>query len=103
METNLNLCLKQNFNKENGIEIYSRHHYYLSETKPRWDYEYEVNLDMSSPNYILYVVFSDGDTTGLTDIVKISKDREELQLLEIAEGNYEFIQDVIIEELKVEG
>lgn len=102
METNLNLCLKQSYNKENGIEIYSNHHYYLSESKVRWDYENELKIDVTSPNYILYVVFSDGDTTGLTNIVKISKDREELQLLEIAEGNYEFIQDVIIEELKVE-
>lgn len=99
----LNLCLRQNYNEENGIEIYNNPHYYLSESKPRWDYEHEVFLDMSSPNYILYVVYSEDNTMGLIDLVKISKNREELQLLEVDETKYEFIQDVIIEELKVEG
>lgn len=98
----INLCLKQNYNQENEIDMYSNHHYYLSKEKVRWDYQKEIDIDMTVPNYALYVVYSEGETTGLVSLIRISQDRERLQYLEINKDDYEFVQDVIIEELKVE-
>jgi hypothetical protein len=82
--------------------MYSNHHYYLSKEKVRWDYQKEIDIDMTVPNYILYVVHSMDNTRGLVSHIMISQNRERLQNFEIDEHRYEYIQDVIVEELKEE-